>query len=546
VCTACGFANPTEARFCNRCGAALTTGASHPFEAERKQVTVLFSDLVGFTPLSERLDPEETRRIMGRLFGHAAEIVGRYDGRIEKFVGDAIMATFGVPTAHEDDPVRAVRAALELHEAVAGLGRELEKRIGGTLALHTGINTGLVVTGELQFDRGTAGPIGDTINLAARLMDAAAPSEIWIGPETRRLVARAFDVDDLGTRSLKGKAEPVPVARVHGARSRAAPVRFRGAFVGRQEELGVLLGAAERLRDGQPGVLAISGEAGTGKTRLLEEFRGRVAADVQWIEGRAYPYAQNIPYFPVIDLLNRAWGIEEDDTPADVRRKVERGVGALLGAPGDVLPVIGRLYHLEIADAPVIDREAYQRLLLDAVRRLLGALATRAPTVICLQDLHWADASTVTLLHALTGELRVPALLIGNFRPGYQPSAAARVLELRELSTRQTGELLRSLLDDQPPPAELARFIEQRSDGNPFYVEEVVNSLVETHVLERVDGTWRLTHPLSEAGVPTTIRGVIAARIDRLDERRKRVLRDAAVVGRRSSSRASTSSRRRT
>jgi predicted ATPase len=187
---------------------------------------------------------------------------------------------------------------------------------------------------------------------------------------------------------------------------------------------------------------------------------------VQWLEGRAYPYAQNIPYFPVIDLLNRSWGIEEDDTPAGVRAKVERGVSALTDAPGEFLPVIGRLYHLEFPGAPVIDREAFQRLLLEAVQRLLSAIAGRAPTVICLQDLHWADASTVTLLRGLVGGLRAPALLVGNYRPGYVPSGAARVLELKELSARQTGELLQSLLDDQAPPAELLRFIEQRSDGN--------------------------------------------------------------------------------
>jgi predicted ATPase len=534
VCPACSFANPPSARFCNQCGAAFGGQApSAPAaEAERKQVTVLFSDLTGFTPLSERLDPEETREIMGRVFGCAAEIVGRYEGRIEKFVGDAIMAIFGVPTAHEDDPVRAVRAALELHEAVAGVSSEVEARIGGPLVLHSGINTGLVVTGELQFDRGTAGPLGDTINLAARLMDGAGKGEIWVGPETHRLVAPVFELDDLGERNFKGKSEPVSVARVRRAATQSGAVRFRGAFVGRQEELGVLLGAAERLRDGQPGVIAICGEAGTGKTRLIEEFHARVRDDVQWLEGRAYPYAENIPYFPLIDLLNRAWGIEEEDTPAGVREKIEAGVAALVDSPADVLPVIARLYDVEIADAPVIDREAYQRLLLDAMRRLLTSLAGRAPTIICLQDLHWADASTVTLLNGLTGDLRIPALLVGNYRPSYVPSPAARVLELGELSSRQTRELLESLLDDTAPPEELSRFIEERSDGNPFFVEEVVNSLVETHVLDRVEGAWRLTRPLSEAGLPTTIRGVIAARIDRLDEPRRRVLRDAAVVGR--------------
>jgi class 3 adenylate cyclase/tetratricopeptide (TPR) repeat protein len=535
-CPACDTVSPSGARFCSHCGSALADGAhsppTHDAEAvERKQVTVLFSDLTGYTALSERLDPEETREIMGRVFGRAAEIVARYDGRIEKFVGDAIMAIFGVPTAHEDDPVRAVRAALELHHAVEAMNPELEVRIGAALALHTGINTGLVVTGELQFDHGTAGPLGDTINLAARLMGEAPRDEIWVGPQTRRLVARAFELEDLGEHALKGKAEPVPIARVRGGAKLRAAVRS-AAFVGRQEELGVLLGAAERLRDGQPGVIAICGEAGTGKTRLIEEFRARLGPDVQWLEGRAYPYAENIPYFPLIDLLNRSWGIQEDDSPAEVRRKVESNVAALLGAPGDALPIVARLYDLELRDAPEIDREAFQGRLLDAMRQLLTALARRAPTVICLQDLHWADASTVALLRGLTGDLQIPALLVGNYRPGYTPGPAARILELRELSPRQTRELLESLLGGDAPPQELVGFIEERSDGNPFYVEEVVNSLVETHVLARVDGHWRLAKPLTELGIPTTIRGVIAARIDRLDEPRRRVLRDAAVVGR--------------
>jgi class 3 adenylate cyclase len=441
----------------------------------------LFSDLSGYTALSEKLDPEETREIMGRIFGRAAEIVGRYGGQTEKFIGDAIMAIFGVPAAHEDDPVRAVRAALELHEAVEALSPEVEKRSGARIVLHSGINTGLVVTGELKFDRGTAGPLGDTINLAARLMGLAAEGEILVGPATRRLVARAFAVEDLGQRDVKGKAESVAVARVVGAVSRAATAaHFRGAFVGRQEELGVLLGAAEQVRDGKAAVIAIRGEAGTGKTRLVEEFRARVGNDVQWLEGRAYPYAENIPYFPVIDLLSRSWGIDENDKPAAVRQKVEAGVSALVESPRDVLPIIARLYDIELADGPVIDREAFQGRLLDTLRRLLSGLASRAPTVICLQDLHWADASTVKLIHELTGDLRIPAVLVGNYRPGYDPGPGARVLELRELSSRQTRELLQSILDAEPPE-ELTHFIEERSDGNPFFVEEVVNSLVETH-----------------------------------------------------------------
>jgi len=532
-CPACGAGNPRAARFCNQCSKPLGSVQGQPFiGAERKQVTVLFSDLTGFTALSERLDPEETREIMSRVFAIAAEIVARYDGRIEKFIGDAMMAIFGVPVAHEDDPVRAVRAALELHEAVAALSPQVQARTGTPIALHSGINTGLVVTGELQFDHGTAGPLGDTINLAARLMGAAPSGDIWVGPATRSLVTHVFDLEELGARDFKGKAAPVGVARVNGASSRAGRAnQFRGTFVGRQAELGTLLGAAERMRDGEPSVFTIRGDAGTGKTRLVAEFRERVGDDVQWLEGRAYPYAQNIPYAPIIDLLSRSWSIEERDSPAEVRAKLEAGVAALLPASDEVLPLFLHLYHLPQAEGVVIEREAFQERLLDAMRQLLAALARRAPTVVCIQDLHWVDNSTVILLNGLAQDLGAPVLLLSNYRPGYAPPPAAMELELRELSPRQTTELLTSLLSGKPPDA-LTRFIEERSDGNPFYVEEVVNSLVETGVLARNSEGWALTRPLAQAGVPVTVTGVIAARIDRLDEPRRRVLRHAAVVGR--------------
>jgi len=500
--------------------------------AERKQVTVLFSDLTGFTALTERLDPEETRAIMGRIFGCAADVVARYDGRIEKFVGDAIMAIFGVPDAHEDDPVRAVRAALELHEAIARLSPDVEARAGVPIALHSGVNTGVVVTGDLQFDRGTAGPLGDTINLAARLMSAAPSGEIWIGPETRHLVDHAFELEDEGEFEFKGKSQSVAVARVRAVRGRTADTRhFRGLFVGRQAELGALLGAAEKMRDGEAQVFGICGDAGTGKTRLVSELRAQLGAKVQWLEGRAYPYAQHIPYAPVMDLLSRVWGIEEIDNPAGVRAKVVAGVSATLDSADDVISLMLHLYHLEQAEGVVIEREAFQERLLAAIQRLLTALAARAPTAVCLQDLHWADPSTATLLRGLVEGLRCPVLLLGNYRPGYVPPPGTQVIELRELSPRQTGELLASLLQGEPPAA-LTRFITERSDGNPFYVEEVVNSLVETQVLTRSQAGWVLTRPLEDAGVPSTIRGVIAARIDRLDGTRRRVLRHAAVVGR--------------
>lgn len=559
-CPSCGTANAAMARFCNQCAKRLAAAQpSAPAGAERKQVTVLFSDLTGFTALTEKLDPEETRQIMARIFSAAAEIVGRYEGRIEKFVGDAIMAIFGVPLAHEDDPQRAVRAALELHDAVARLSPEIQARTGSGVGLHSGVNTGVVVTGELKIDHGTAGPLGDTINVAARLMNAAPSGEVWVGPETRRLIARDFDLIDLGLHDFKGKAQALHVARVRGLRrtghttgdsggagaagggggagaaggldSGTQTRQFRAAFVGRHAELGALLGAAEKMRDGQPQAIGVCGDAGTGKTRLVNEFRARLGTDVQWLEGRAYPYAKDIPYAPLIDLLSRAWRIDEVDTTAQLRAKVEGGVAHLLGANDAALPLVLHLYHLEQAAGVVIEREAFQARLLNAMQRVLAALAQRAPTVVCLQDLHWADPSTVTLLAELVAGQCSAIVLLVNYRPGYTPPPGMQALGLSELSPRQSAELLASLLKGEPP-APLVGFVAERCDGNPFYVEEVVNSLVETGVLLRTEQGWSLTRPLGDAGVPATIRGVIAARIDRLDETRRRLLRHASVVGR--------------
>ena len=531
-CLTCGAENPVDSRICSSCARAIAT-ERHFHGAERKQVSVLFSDLTGFTELSERLDPEETRQILASVFGAAAEIVGKYEGRIEKFVGDAIMATFGVPAAHEDDPVRALRAAIELHEAVARLSPGVQARTGVAIALHSAVNTGVIVTGEQQFGSGTAGPLGDTINLAARLMGAAPSGEIWVGAQTRRLAELAFEFDDLGEQSFKGKAQPVAVARLLGVRARSmiATGHFRASFVGRQVELGTLLDAAERLRDGAPQALGVRGDAGTGKTRLMSEFRARVSTDIQWLEARAYPYAQNIPYAPLIDLLSRTWGIEERDRPATVRTKLEVGLVPVAHSAHEILPLLLHLYQLEQASGVVIERESFPGRLLAAMRSLLAAMASRAPTIVCLQDLHWIDQSTDALLRALVSEPPPAVFLLANFRPGYTPPRGMTVIDLSELSSGQTRELLVSLLQAEPPDS-LTHFIAERSDGNPFYVEEVINTLVETKALVRVGDGWQLERPLAEAGVPATVRGVIAARIDRLDDVRRSVLRHAAVVGR--------------
>jgi len=529
-CEQCGGSNPPQARFCSACGHPLLSQSD---DAERKQVTVLFSDVSGYTSLSEKLDPEDAREVMAGIFAGAADIVDRYDGQVEKFIGDAIMAVFGVTEAHEDDPARAVRAALEVHQLVAEHAPDLERRIGATIAMHSGINTGEVVTGDLYFDRGTAGPLGDTINVAARLMDLAGPGEIYIGAETRRAVEATFDVEDLGPKPLPGKDQPVLVARIVGrAPGQQKPRRWRGRFVGRQEEIGVLLGAVEHLLDGEGGAVAVCGGAGTGKTRLFAELKRRAGRDVRWVEGRAYPYTENIPFFIVSDLLNWNWQIRESDSPAMVQSKVRRGLALVSEVPEKDLPVIAKLYGFEVEGAAIIDREAYRQRLFDTLSRLLGALARERPTVVCLQDLHCADASSMRLIRRLLAEPPGSVLFLCNFRPGPELSDVAREIALAEFSPRQTLQLVTSLLDDQVPPGDLVRFIDSQAEGNPFFIEELVSSLEESGRLVREDGRWTLRDGEEAVTIPSTIRGLIAARIDALDDESRRVLRIASVLGR--------------
>ena len=474
------------------------------------------------------------RDIVNKIWDRAGEIVGRYDGRINKLLGDAVMAVFGDPTAHEDDPLRAVRAALELHEAVEALNRDVEPRIGSPIGMHTGVNTGVVLTSECVLDGKQTGPLGDTINVAARLSSLGTTGQVLVGPETRRAIEETFDLEDLGLHDLKGKGEPVAVARVVSIAARhVTPARRSGRFVGRDTELSLLRDEFERARKGTPAFVAISAEAGSGKTRLVEEFRTRIAADATWLEGRAYPFAQNIPYYAITDLISNRLGIDEADSAETVRRssnsasaRSSRTRPRSCRRCSSSTTSKGRRARRSTA-RPIASR------LLESVRVLVQTLASRGPLVVCLQDLHWADPSTVELLRQLASGMS------GIGADARQLPAGVRVPRGRhprdqaeELSDRDTRELVESLLDASSVPDELVTFLDERTSGNPFFVEEIVNGLIENHVLARNGDGWTLTGQFDATAVPTTIRGVIAARIDRLDAERRRILQEASVIGR--------------
>jgi class 3 adenylate cyclase/tetratricopeptide (TPR) repeat protein len=496
--------------------------------------------------MSEKLDPEEVKEITSQIFGDISKIVGKYDGFIEKYAGDAVMAIFGVPNAHEDDPIRAVKAAREIHELVDAVSPEIETKIGQSISMHTGINTGLVVTGEVNMDRGTHGVAGDTINLASRLSNLAKPGEILIDTDTCLQAEGHFTCDYLEDTTVKGKVDPIPVHKVLSQREKPVTIRrlsgVRADLVGRKVEMAELADAVDNLHQGKGRIFSIIGDAGTGKSRLVEEFKATLdLKEIQWLEGHAFAYTQNIPYFPIIDLLNRVFHIKEDDPVEIVREKLESGIVQLVRNHKELTPYVGGLYSLSYPEIEGVSPEFWKSRLQEVIAAILTALAKRAPTVFFLEDLHWADPSFVELLRRACLEIRQPAIVLSVYRPNFslfkshQVSSIGKLyheMRLEDLSRSESQEMIQSLLKTEKVPSELQRFIMDKMEGNPFYLEEAINSLIESNTLVRDNGQWRVIKHISETEISSTIHGVISARVDRLKQESKRILQEASVIGR--------------
>jgi class 3 adenylate cyclase/tetratricopeptide (TPR) repeat protein len=551
TCTECANELQAGDKFCGKCGQKVVVAAKEETtelttKGERKHVTVLFSDLSGYTTLSEKLDPEEVKEITGRIFGEVSKIIAKYDGFVEKYAGDAVMALFGVNRSREGDPVRAVMSAREIHDAVETLNPEYEQKIGQPLSMHSGINTGLVVTGEVDVERGTHGVAGDTINVAARLSTAAKAGDILIDHETFKRTEGYFQFEDLEPVQLKGKKNAVQIHRYLDIKDQPQKVHrlhgLRAELIGRKAEMAQLSGAVDNLKKGKGGVFSIVGTAGTGKSRLVEEFKASLdLKETQWLEGHAFPYAQNIPYIPLIDLVSKAIQIDEGDTPDAVKEKLESGLKVLIGETQGVVPYIGSLYALDYPEIEDVSPEFWKAELQKAVLKVLTALAQRAPTIICLEDLHWADPSTTELVHFLLSEIRHPVQFLCVYRPIISLFSSHQVkgmalphheLNLQDLSLSEAQNMVESLLKTDAVPGDLQQFIRNKVEGNPFYLEEAVNSLIESKALIPENGNWKVVGPITESEISATIQGVISARVDRLEHESKRILQEASVIGR--------------
>ena len=569
-CPVCKATIPFAINFCGECGYRLIpnkensekkTDNNHqasglsapksalddfPIKGERKHVTVLFSDLAGYTEISEKLDPEEVKELTSQIFRNISKTVSKFDGFIEKYVGDAVMAIFGVPRVHEDDPVRAIRVAIEIKKLVEDMSSKFEKKLGQPLSMRTGINTGLVVTGDVNIEKGTHGLAGDTINLAARLSGIGNPGEILVSHSTYRQAAGYYSFNRLEARKVKGKAKALNVYKVLSPKELPSKIHrsygIRAELIGRKAEITQLFEAVEKLRKGKGSAISIWGDAGTGKSRLVEEFKnGLNRKEIQWLEGHAYAYTQTIPYFLLIDFINRTFHIKEQDPPEMVRTKIESGVKQLLNGAGNVIPYIGSLYSLSYPEITNVSPEFWRPQFQKAIQTIFAALAQRAPTIIYLEDLHWADASTLESIRALVSEFSYPVIFICVSRPAFNlfTSHQLSVIErsyqeirLQDLSPSETQIMLESLLKTDKIPSELQRFVREKVEGNPFYVEEVANSLIESEILVREKGNWIVSRPISASDISSTIHGVLSARLDRLENDTKRLLQQASVIGR--------------
>ncbi|MGD9043289.1 MAG: adenylate/guanylate cyclase domain-containing protein [Desulfobacterales bacterium] len=570
-CPNCKAKIPFGRKFCGKCGYALSESTETAYleksehntqipesppeetviteikaEGERKFVTVLFSDLTGYTALSEKLDPEEVKEITSRIFGEISKIVADYDGFIEKYAGDAVMALFGATASHEDDPVRAINTAREIHKLVDSINPRYEEKIGQSLSMHSGINTGLVVTGEINFEKGTHGVAGDTVNVAARLSMLGRAGEIVVSRDTYLQSEGYFDFEDIGHSKIKGKDQPVRIYRVLGPKVQPVKVHrlhgLKSELIGRKMEMDVLTETVQSLQDGKGSILSICGTAGTGKSRLIEEFRSTLnLEEVQWIEGHAYPYTQNIPYYLLINLLSRALLIEEGDAPDKIKEKVETGLSNLIGEDSEFIPYIGSLYALSYPEIDNIDPEYWKSQIQKAIQTILSSVAKQGPTVICLEDLHWADPSFLELIRLILADFREPIFFLCIYRPvitlftSHQINAMAnpyKEILLQDLSPSESHEMVESLLRTDQVPSELKRFVQDKVEGNPFYVEEMINSLIESETLLNDSDVWKITRPITESEISPTIHGVIAGRLDRLEKETKKILQEASVIGR--------------
>jgi class 3 adenylate cyclase/tetratricopeptide (TPR) repeat protein len=513
-------------------------------EGERKQVTVLFADVKSSLHIQEGIDPEDWHQIMDRFFQILAEGVHRFDGTVNQYTGDGIMALFGAPIAHEDHAQRACYAALHLSDGLRDYARQLRRERGLDFSTRMGLNSGEVVVGKIGDDlRMDYTAQGQTVGLAARMETLAEPGKVYLTGQTTERVKGYFELEDLGIFNVKGVSDPIPVSELVGVgslRTRFDVSRARGLtrFVGRDPDMKVLDSALESAKQGKGRAVGLVADAGVGKSRLCFEFAERCRAKgVAVLQGSGVAHGKNIPLLPILEIFRAYFGIDERDEPRQAREKVAGRLLLIDESFREVLPLV--FDFLGIPDperpAPRLGAEARQRRLITVMRRLIER-GNPDGFVILIEDLHWLDAASDEFVAAYVEAISSgPGLLLLNFRPEYRADWMGKTwyqqLPLEPLGPDAIRELLDDLLGDDTSVEGLSARIHERTQGNPYFTEEIVRSLVESNALQGSRGAYRLTSPVESLAVPYSVHAVLSARIDRLAEREKQVLQNAAVIG---------------
>ncbi|MCC6848451.1 MAG: AAA family ATPase [Deltaproteobacteria bacterium] len=578
ACASCGSPIEPGFRFCPECGAptsAEAAGSAPPADAgvaatrpappaipetlaakirasqgvvagERKLVTVMFCDLVGSTSIAERLDPEEFRDLLDEYMAVVFREVYRVEGIVTHLAGDGVMAVFGAPIAHEDAPYRAVYSALAIRDALGAMNARGHGGCTIDLQVRIGVHTGPVVVGTVGSDlKMDYTAIGDTTNLAQRLQSVADPGMVLISDATHRLVRGFFEVLPARRFAVKGKREPILAHEVRGLSATTTAIAVAEArgltpLVGRTEELAQLIACFDRLAGAFPQVVTIVGDAGSGKSRLIYEFKQRLAeVPVVFFEARCSAMTQAVPYAPWVAMLRQYFGIASDDGEAEACAKISGRLGAGAGELAGRYPSLCQVLNLGGAagsDSEAFEDEASKREHFEAVAELVYQASHQTPVVMIIEDVHWIDEPSREMLTLAVGTTRRERLMMlmshrTEHQPGWRVKSAFTQLTLGALSDEETVDVVRGVAGG-PLPAQLERRIAQKAEGNPFFAEEITRSLVEEGYLLRSDGHVRLTRPVDEIRMPGTVEDLVSARLDRLGAQAKRVVQVAAVLGR--------------
>jgi len=530
-CPSCGTENREGARFCDTCGSDLSSPGGSGAGEVRKTVTVLFADVVSSTARGEQTDPESTRRMLGRYFAAMQEVVERHGGTVEKFIGDAVMAVFGIPVLHEDDALRAVRAAHDVGSQISALNAELASKGWPAIALRIGVNTGEVVAGDATNARTLV--TGDAVNVAARLEQAANPGEVILGPNTYRLVHTAIEAEPMPALELKGKSEPVSAFRLVRLKDQEADRLHDTPLVDRVRELHLLADAYQQASDERACYLfTLLGSAGVGKSRLVHEFLAQVRDGARILRARCLPYGEGITFWPITELTQAAAGIQPADSPAVARGKLD----ALLVGAAEPEAIVAR-----VAAAIGLSTEAVpSEEIFWGVRKLFEALAADRPLVVVIDDLQWAEPTLLDLIdHVADWSREAPILLLAvarpellDARPGWAGGKlTATTILLEPLTVEDSTHMIGNLLHDEGLAQTVQGRIGDTAEGNPLFVEELVAMLVDEGVLERRNGGWQAVEDLRAITVPPSIAALVAARLDHLEPSERDLIGRASVVG---------------